>query len=159
MSYKFKFIAVTGGRHFANRDLVFTVLGYEKWMFERDDKYNNIVLIHGDAKGADALAKEWADLTKTISLAYPVGINDWDNFGIAAGPIRNKNMLSMFPTVDKLIWFTGGAGTENCKSYAKSINIPVVSAWDVYAEIENQPIQNKRIPLNYIPGILLPWED
>ena len=50
------------------------------------------LLIQGGARGADTLAKEWAE-----SRGVPVLTEEarWEQYGRAAGPIRNEVMLDM----------------------------------------------------------------
>lgn len=60
----------------------------------------------------------WIPHTLTVFVA------DWTTHKKAAGPIRNREMLTKFkPHV--LIAFDGGKGTMNCIKEAKSLNIPV----------------------------------
>lgn len=49
-----------------------------------------LVVIEGEAKGADTLAREAAEACGAEVDAYPA---NWEKFGKAAGPIRNKQML------------------------------------------------------------------
>ncbi len=49
-------LLVTGGRDFADRDLLYATLD------RLHAEHNIIVVIHGDAKGADRLAGEWASV-------------------------------------------------------------------------------------------------
>ena len=48
------------------------------------------LIIEGEAKGADTLAREWAEMRDIPVLKFPA---DWKKYGRAAGPIRNKQML------------------------------------------------------------------
>lgn len=49
------------------------------------------VLIEGEARGADSLAREAAKAYDEINVdPYPA---DWTEYGKAAGPIRNRQML------------------------------------------------------------------
>lgn len=48
------------------------------------------VLIEGEAKGADTLARLWAEANRVHVDPYPA---NWETFGRAAGPIRNRQML------------------------------------------------------------------
>jgi hypothetical protein len=48
------------------------------------------VVIEGEAKGADTLARQAAEYFGIPVLAYPA---NWDRYGAAAGPIRNRQML------------------------------------------------------------------
>ncbi|HUW48130.1 MAG TPA: DUF2493 domain-containing protein, partial [Patescibacteria group bacterium] len=43
-------------------------------------------VIHGDASGADTLAKDWAKANDITQVPYPA---EWDKYKHAAGPIRN----------------------------------------------------------------------
>lgn len=52
------------------------------------------VIIEGEARGADSLARNAAkDVGLTVER-YPA---DWERYGRAAGPIRNKQMLDAEP--------------------------------------------------------------
>ncbi len=50
----------------------------------------DLVVIEGEATGADTLAREAAECIDAKVDPYPA---DWDKYGRAAGPIRNKQML------------------------------------------------------------------
>lgn len=54
-----------------------------------------LTLIEGEARGADTVARLWAEKSVEIGrkvelMAYPA---QWDRHGRAAGPIRNQQML------------------------------------------------------------------
>lgn len=49
-----------------------------------------LTIIHGAARGADTLAGEVAQHHNMKVCVYPA---DWGQYGKAAGPIRNKQML------------------------------------------------------------------
>jgi hypothetical protein len=78
-------LVVTGGRDFFNRAKVYEVL----------DKIHNdhgvTVLIEGEARGADTLAREWAEDRGIRVEPYPA---NWSEKGRAAGPIRNQQMIT-----------------------------------------------------------------
>ena len=61
-------------------------------VFNELDSYNEFEItegVCGMAKGVDIIGKEWC-LTKGIPVKeFPA---DWEKFGKAAGPIRNKQM-------------------------------------------------------------------
>lgn len=48
------------------------------------------VVIEGEARGADTLAKVAAESMDIVVEKYPA---DWGTYGLAAGPIRNSQML------------------------------------------------------------------
>lgn len=49
------------------------------------------VVIEGEAKGADRMARQSADAFGLEVKAYPA---DWSTYGHAAGPIRNRQMIT-----------------------------------------------------------------
>jgi hypothetical protein len=51
----------------------------------------NTVIIEGEAKGADSLARDVALELGFKVLSFPA---DWDKYHRAAGPIRNRQMLT-----------------------------------------------------------------
>jgi len=99
-------IAVTGGRTYDN---------YTELSQSLDQAINqlnpaegtNINIIAGGAKGADALAERYA---KERNYGLTVKPADWDQYGDAAGPIRNKEMAKL---ADVGVAFEGGKGTQN----------------------------------------------
>jgi hypothetical protein len=112
-------VLVCGGRDFANRNYLFTVLG------EVHDLERPITcIIHGGAPGADALAGQWADWRDVPSQKFAA---DWKAHGRAAGPIRNQIMLDE-GRPDIVIAFEGGRGTADMVRRAKAAGIKVVEA-------------------------------
>ena len=83
----------------------------------------SLVLIHGGAKGADALSGVWASMRKdrVEERVYPA---DWKTHGRGAGPIRNRLMLtSESPHV--IVAFPGGNGTADMIRQGKKAGVPV----------------------------------
>ena len=101
-------------------------------------KYRITHIIAGEAKGADAIAKNWAKLR---GLKYDGYHADWDNldhpqarikinrwgkeYNANAGPIRNQQMLDEGQP-DIVIAFPGGAGTADMKRRSKKANLEVI---------------------------------
>lgn len=113
-------VLVCGGRDFDDKSLLFDVL-------DGINKARGIVLvIQGGARGADRLAAEWAVTAGVHSITFNA---NWDKYGKAAGPIRNKAMLEWEP--DLIVAFPGGAGTANMVKQAKDGNYDVLH---VYAD-------------------------
>ena len=77
-------VLVCGDRHWDDQKYLFAVLDrlLVKHRFE--------VLIEGEAKGADTLAREWAEGRGITVLPF---LADWKTYKKAAGPIRNRQML------------------------------------------------------------------
>jgi hypothetical protein len=109
-------ILVCGGRDYANTDELNACLDTFK------EKWGEIVLIQGGAKGADWLARMWAKAHNVRCEQYNA---DWTKHGRAAGPIRNQRMIDEGKP-DLVIAFPGGIGTANMVSLANKAEIPVV---------------------------------
>lgn len=106
---------VTGGRGYRDRDKVFEVL----------DEINPHAIMHGGASGVDGLAGDWARERGRPCTVYPA---DWQRYGGAAGPIRNREMAEAV-LVDEdreylVVVFPGGKGTANMKEEAEKRGIP-----------------------------------
>lgn len=104
-------VLVCGGRDYKNRDRVDQVLNY---LPKKD-----LVIIQGNAPGADYLAKEWARENGVQCESYPA---DWQQYGRKAGYIRNKQMLEEGKP-DLVIAFPGGAGTNMMTSLSMNAGI------------------------------------
>lgn len=84
------------------------------------------VIIHGNARGADLLADQYAREKSLRVLSFSA---DWNLHGRRAGPIRNKQMLDEGKP-HAVIAFPGGAGTANMIKLAKDKGIPVLHVKD-----------------------------
>jgi YspA, cpYpsA-related SLOG family len=78
-------------------------------------------IVHGNARGADNLAMNWADWQKVPQSKYPA---DWARYGLSAGSIRNQKMLDSEP-IDLVVAFPGGSGTADMVRRARAAGIPV----------------------------------
>ena len=108
-------VLVCGGRDYDNKIGVFGILG------ATHETLGIQTVIHGNAKGADSLADEWARENSVEVIPCPA---DWETHGKAAGPIRNLEMLQHKP--DLVIAFPGGNGTKDMVDKAKREGIPVI---------------------------------
>ena len=108
-------VIVCGGRDYSNRALLFELLdaAHAANPFE--------ALIHGNAKGADQFADEWAAERAVKTLTFtPL----WEEHGRAAGPMRNQKMLDVGKP-HLVIAFPGGRGTADMVRRAEAANVPV----------------------------------
>jgi len=103
--------------------------GYEDWAAVEvvlrifDPRYTT--LIHGACPtGADHIAESVAHALHWQRLIPYYA--DWDKYGRAAGPIRNKRML-VEGKPDVVIVFPGGNGTANMVSQAHKAGLHVLS--------------------------------
>lgn len=110
-------VLVCGGRDFTDKDLMFDFLD------KHEADYGPYTVIQGGARGADALAKEWAN---DLNLPVEEYKADWLLYGKAAGPIRNKQMLDEGKP-DLVIAFPGGRGTQNMIQQAIKAGVKVIT--------------------------------
>lgn len=116
-------LLVCGGRDFSDTAMAYRVL-------DKVRKHMGVdVVIEGDARGADRIAGYWARKNRLDNIKFPA---DWKTHGIAAGPMRNRQMLDEGKP-DYVLAFPGGNGTENMIRQAKARGLPV---WRVNASGE-----------------------
>ncbi len=108
-------VLVCGGRDYSDWAAVHGVLdGLHR-------KHTITALIHGNAKGADALADDWA-AGKVETLTFTPA---WEEHGKAAGPLRNQKMLDEGKP-DMVVAFPRGRGTADMVSRAEKAGIRIV---------------------------------
>jgi hypothetical protein len=109
-------VLICGGRDWKDYDYLENYLD-NRWSRE---VYHTLVVIEGDARGADRQAGEWAESRSIPVIRYPA---DW-TLGKVAGYERNKRMLTE-GRPDLVIAFPGGKGTEMMIKLARVANVPV----------------------------------
>lgn len=117
-------VLVCGSRTFSTYGVLSAVLSGIEEHFN-----GNTVIIHGAAPGADRYADKWAKANGKVKgedlLPFPA---DWDLHGRAAGPIRNREMLSegqphvVWAFVDKPLIET--VGTKDMIDIASTGGVP-----------------------------------
>ncbi len=83
-------------------------------------RYDNVRIISGHAKGADTLAERYAAEKGIQMQAFPA---EWNKYGKAAGPIRNRTMLEYAEEETPVVaafWDGKSRGTENMLKLAKA---------------------------------------
>ena len=84
------------------------------------------VVIHGGARGVDTIAGEVAAQMGMTVESYPA---DWAQYGRAAGPIRNRQMLNS--KIDLVVWFhldiSASRGTRDMIAQAGQAGINVAA--------------------------------
>jgi hypothetical protein len=125
-------ILVCGGRDYKNKRKVYDVLHelcvkYSK-NYNPDDNWlpSDIKIIAGGAKGADSLAEDFAVEHFTEFKEYPA---KWHKHGIAAGHIRNQQMLEE-ERPDLVVAFPGGKGTADMVRRSKKAGFKVMEVKD-----------------------------
>lgn len=105
-------VLVCGGRNFSDYqavDAVLCALPVEPSL-----------IIHGGARGADRLAKQWAIANGIHHCAVPAL---WDYYQRSAGMLRNKAMMLLQP--DYGVAFPGGSGTAGMVRLLIEAGVPV----------------------------------
>lgn len=115
-------VLVCGGRNFEDNKLLKRTLN----AINRLSPIN--LIIQGKARGADTMAKNWAKANKIKVRGFKA---NWDKYGKAAGPIRNKKMIDKGKP-DMVVAFPGGIGTHNMVKKAEKAGIFIFRMWDNY---------------------------
>ena len=93
---------------------------YETMRAELQEYQNeDVVVMSGDARGADRLGQEWAFDNKKLVKLFPA---DWRTHGRAAGPIRNQEMAKVAHRVI-VFWDGKSRGTKNMIDNARQVGI------------------------------------
>jgi hypothetical protein len=116
-------VLVCGGRDYADRANVFSTLDRIACVCDEMPLPDaDFVLIHGDAKGADAIADDWGVCNWVQIEKLPA---DWDTHGKGAGPIRNQRMIDEGKP-EVVVAFPGGRGTADMVRRAKAAGVRVI---------------------------------
>ena len=109
-------LIIAGGRDFANYELLREFVD-----FKLSRKQEEIQIISGGARGADAFGERYAAERGYLLRRFPA---DWKQYGKAAGVRRNKEMAQ---NADALIAFWDGIsrGTKNMIEEATAAGIIV----------------------------------
>lgn len=111
-------IIVCGGLDYQHEHTVNAILTKIK------EKYPDLAIIEGGARGADRLARQWADKNDVICYTERA---DWETYGKRAGWMRNQRMIDRFKP-QAVVAFPGNKGTRDMVRRAHEAGIPV---WEV----------------------------
>lgn len=108
-------VIITGGRYYRLTDADLEFLDELR-------KTTGITeVVSGGASGVDADGEGWAHRNGISVRRFPA---DWDLYGKAAAPLRNRHMAEY---ADAAVVFPGGKGTE---SVAREARIQRLKVWD-----------------------------
>lgn len=124
MSRAAYFILVCGGREFKDSDFLRETLHDCLLTVRTEFPDQRMVIVHGDGRGADKMAGQWAADFNVPCLRIPA---EWDLWDKGAGFMRNQQMLDWF-AIDRVVAFDGGPGTADMCKRAKAKGIPVTHA-------------------------------
>lgn len=106
-----KRIVIGGYRNFNNYDV------FKDFVDSCIGKETEITILSGHCKGADLMAERYAKEKGFALEIYPA---DWQKYGRAAGPIRNKQMVENADTVIAFV-SESASGTKNLIGNAKKL--------------------------------------
>ncbi len=114
-------VIVTGSRDWTDSRLVFVQLG----IFFVRAPGSFLVVQGGHKKGADKFAREWASAMRISGqpVDYKTFEADWDNYGIAAGPIRNTEMVKFGADLCLAFIKDNSRGASDCALKAENAGI------------------------------------
>lgn len=114
-------VLVTGSRVWRDADRVGAALADVLATYPTDGVP---VLVHGGARGADALADAW---WRAQALGEPeVHRADWTRYGRRAGMVRNYDMVRAGATVCVAFPLGESRGTRGCIRLAQRAGIPTI---------------------------------
>jgi hypothetical protein len=112
---------VTGSRGWASRDVMRAALLDAKE--DATARGQRVIVIHGAARGADALAEDVAEELGLDVMRFPA---EWERFGRRAGYIRNIEMLEQAkPEVVLAFPLPGSVGTWHAVGEAYRRALPI----------------------------------
>ena len=111
-------VLVTGSRDWSDREAVWGALKQACDDFGADA----VVIVHGGARGADALAAEYADFFHIRAEAHCAR---WNEFGKSAGYRRNAEMVALGADLCLAFIRDGSRGATHCAEAARKAGIPV----------------------------------
>lgn len=119
-------VLVCGGREFDDWALLNKTL-LEVYVM---NQMESMVIIEGEAKGADFLARVWAkwkdsQCREEGTITSEPYLADWKKYGYKAGSIRNQQMLDEGKP-DIVVAFPGGGGTADMIKRAKKAGVEVM---------------------------------
>lgn len=112
-------VIVAGGRKFNDYQLLKAKLDY--YLQHKVTQGYTIVIVSGEATGADSLGERYAKEKGYLIERYPA---EWDKYGLSAGYKRNVKMGN---AADALVAFWNGIskGTKSMIQIAKDKNLLV----------------------------------
>jgi hypothetical protein len=108
-------VAIVGSRSFNDSDLLDSIMYSLADDYEWDNE--NVTILCGGAKGADAEGKQFAERHGIAVDMFPA---NWDDFGKRAGYIRNMEMAKAAQFVVAL-WDGESKGTKHMIDYSERL--------------------------------------
>lgn len=114
---------IAGSRTINNYNIVKSAI--EK-VVNSDDGWTITEIVSGGAKGIDSLGERWA---KNNDIPIKRFVADWEQYGKAAGPIRNT-LMAKYSDCLIAIWDGKSRGTSHMITEAQSLDLRVVVLYE-----------------------------
>jgi hypothetical protein len=116
-------VLVTGSRDWTDLLALDKALGAEKSLADIDQK--RMVVVHGAARGADAMAEEWAKRNGVAVERHPARWRENGVYNPYAGLYRNRQMVMAGADICLAFIRSGSRGATHCARLAEEAGIPV----------------------------------
>ena len=113
-----KRIVIAGCRDYNN---YYEAKEFVEYCLSRIRKENEIIIVSGGARGADALGERYAKENGFKIERYPA---HWEKYGKSAGPKRNEQMAKVADCVI-CFWDKKRKGTKSMMGFAREYNKPI----------------------------------
>ena len=113
-----KRVVIAGCRYYNNYD---EAKEYIDYCLSNVREENEIIIVSGGARGADALGERYAKENGFKIELYPA---HWEKYGKSAGPKRNEQMAKIADCVI-CFWDKKSPGTKSMIGFAKEYNKPI----------------------------------
>ena len=113
-------ILITGSRDWTDHETIGNAIALQ-YLASNCPNPQAVTVVHGGAKGADYLA---ATLAKRQGFKVELHKARWDEFGKAAGYLRNKEMVEAGADVCLAFIRNESKGATMCAKLAKDAGIP-----------------------------------
>lgn len=113
-----KRILITGSRDWDDSETIYVSLNSLREYWPNEE----LTVVHGGAKGADAVAGLWANSTHgVVEEVHPA---DWNQYGKRAGFVRNSEMVNLGADVCVAFIKDNSKGATMCADLAEKAEIP-----------------------------------
>lgn len=112
-------VGISGSRTIVDKELIFSTLDFYLSRFIKEGE--DLIIVHGNAKGVDSLCEQWAQENKIKTEIY---LPEYDKFHPKLAPIKRNQQI--VDASDYLIGITtGSSGTASTIKMAEKKGIPI----------------------------------
>jgi len=112
-------LIVAGSRTITNSSVVYTALDMLQAYLHTEIGIDVTEVVSGTAKGPDSLGAYWARAKGLPVMEFPA---DWDEYGKAAGPMRNQ-VMAKYGHILAAFWDGRSKGTKDMVQKAKKAGL------------------------------------